>query len=188
MDNAEFSPEKATDLRDLAGEASLTGFFAAGELTHTDFDFLHNGLAFSGVARIRLFLCISIVLSKVYWLLSQTRTAALNCEFSDRMGCRHDQKIEGNLARMAILLDCKFQIDGLQSNPFGRFEEILRRRMALLAKISKLHFERNLAKPTIITRVRFRHFLHYIIGVTFDSRRCLEVACGLFTCVCCYRK
>ena len=83
MDNAEFSQEKARDLRDLAGEASLAGFFAAGELTRTDFDFLHDGLAFSGVARVRLLL---------------------------------------------------------------------------------------------------------IIGVTFVSRQCLEVACGLFTYVCCYRK
>lgn len=52
VDNAEISPEKARDLHDLVGEASLAGFFADGELTHTDFDFLHDGLAFSGVVRV----------------------------------------------------------------------------------------------------------------------------------------
>lgn len=52
MDNAEISPEKARDLRDLVGEDSLAGFFADGELTHTDFDFLHDGVAFSGVVRV----------------------------------------------------------------------------------------------------------------------------------------
>ena len=65
MDNAEVSPEKARDLRDLAGEASLAGFFAAGELTHTNFDFLHDGLAFLGVARVRLLLCISVPVKDV---------------------------------------------------------------------------------------------------------------------------
>lgn len=60
MDNAEVSPEKARDLRDLAGDASLAGFFAAGELTRIDFDFLHDGLAFSGVARVHLLLCIGV--------------------------------------------------------------------------------------------------------------------------------
>ena len=65
MDNAEFSPEKARDLLDLAGEASLAGFFAAGELTRTDFDFLHDGLAFSGVARVRLLLCIGVSVKDV---------------------------------------------------------------------------------------------------------------------------
>ena len=62
MDNAEFSPEKA---RDLAGEASLAGFFAAGELTRTDFDFLHDGLAFSGVTRVGLLLCIDVPVKDV---------------------------------------------------------------------------------------------------------------------------
>lgn len=60
MDNAEVSPEKARDLRDLAGDASLAGFFAAGELTRIDFDFLHDGLAFSGVVRVCLLLCIGV--------------------------------------------------------------------------------------------------------------------------------
>ena len=48
----EISPEKARDLHDLVGEASLAGFFADGELTHTDFDFRHDGIAFSGVVRV----------------------------------------------------------------------------------------------------------------------------------------
>ena len=65
MDNAEFSPEKTRNLRDLAGETSLAGFLAAGELTRTDFDFLHDGLAFSGVARVRLLLCIGVPVKDV---------------------------------------------------------------------------------------------------------------------------
>ena len=56
---------------------------------------------------------VSVYLSKMYWLLSQTRTAALNCEFSGRTGYSHDQKI----AQMAILFHFKFRIVGLQSNP-----------------------------------------------------------------------
>lgn len=60
MNNVEISPEKARDLRDLEGEASLACFFAAGQLTRTDFDFLHDGLAFSGFARARLLLCIGV--------------------------------------------------------------------------------------------------------------------------------
>ena len=38
------------------GKASLYSFLAAGELTRTDFDFLHDGLAFSGVSRVHFLL------------------------------------------------------------------------------------------------------------------------------------
>jgi len=46
-----------------------------------------------------------------------------------------------------------------------RLERILQRRRALPANISKLHFERNLAKTIIITRGSFHIFLCYITSV-----------------------
>ena len=46
VERAEFSLEKARDLSDLVGEASLDSFLAAVEQTHTDFDFPHDGLSF----------------------------------------------------------------------------------------------------------------------------------------------
>ena len=46
MERVEFSLEKARDLSDLVGEASLDSFLAAVEQTHTDFDFPHDGLSF----------------------------------------------------------------------------------------------------------------------------------------------
>ena len=116
MDNAEVSPEKARDLRDLAGDASLAGFFAAGELTRIDFDFLHDGLAFSGVARVRFPLCIGVPVKYVLAAFTNSYSCP-KLRISGHTGCRHDQKIAGNLARMAIQLDCKFRIVGLQSNP-----------------------------------------------------------------------
>ena len=142
MDNTEISPKKARDLSDLAGEAFFAGFFAAGELTRTDFDFLHDGLAFSGVARVRLLLCIGVPVRDVL----ATRVA-------DTI-----KTSQGIFDEWQSYLTANFgKSDSKAILPFRRFEEILRRRMAFLAKISKLHFERNLAKLTIITGVRNRH-------------------------------
>ena len=116
MDNAEFSPQKARDLLDLAGEASLAGFFAAGELTRTDFDFLHDGLAFSGVARVLLLLCIGVSVKDVLAAFTNSYSCPKLRIFRPH-GLQTRSEIEGNLARKAILLHCKFRIDGLQSNP-----------------------------------------------------------------------
>jgi len=49
-----FSPVKARDFLDFAGETSLNGVFPTGELIRPDLDFLHGGLAFSGVSRVLL--------------------------------------------------------------------------------------------------------------------------------------
>lgn len=65
MNNVEISPEKARDLCDLVGEASLAGFFAAGEFTRSYIDFLHDGLAFSGVVRVCLLFCMGVPVKDV---------------------------------------------------------------------------------------------------------------------------
>ena len=97
MERAEVSLEKARDLGDLLGEASVNSFLAAIEQTSTDFDFLHDGLSLSCVSRVYLVLFVGVPVKDVA-TGATTATAVLSCEFSDHMGCRHNQKITENLA------------------------------------------------------------------------------------------
>ena len=60
-----FSPAKARDFLDFAGETSLNGVFPAGELIRTDLDFLHGGLAFSGVSRVLLLVLTGVDVATV---------------------------------------------------------------------------------------------------------------------------
>ena len=43
------------------GEPSIEGDFTTGKLTRTDFEFLHAGLALSGVSRVSLPLLTSVL-------------------------------------------------------------------------------------------------------------------------------
>ena len=84
----------------------------------------------------------------------------VSCEFPSTVCCRHNHKITEHLAPMALtnltLLSGNFGLyDSKAILLFWELEKILQLRMALLANISKLHFERNLANPTVITRSLF---------------------------------
>lgn len=98
----------------------------------------------------------------------------VSCEFPSTVCCRHNHKITEHLAPMALtnltLLSGNFGLyDSKAILLFWELEKILQLRMALLANISKLHFERNLANPTVITRSLFLdiYTLHNISATLF---------------------
>lgn len=65
-----FLPAKARDFLDFAGETSLNGVFPIGELIRTDLDFLHGGLAFSGMSRVLLLVLTGVDVVAVAALLT----------------------------------------------------------------------------------------------------------------------
>ena len=99
----------------MRGGTSLNGVLPIRERTHTDFDFLHGGLALSGVSRFLLlvFTGVDVVvvafLTKWYnWPKFQTY---------GHMGRKHDLKISSYLAPRKIQLDEQFCSKQLQSTP-----------------------------------------------------------------------
>ena len=96
----------------MRGGTSLNGVLPIRERTHTDFDFLHGGLALSGVSRFLL-----LVFTGVDVVVVARGTIGLNFESYGHMGCKHDLKISSYLALRKIQLDEQFRSKQLQSTP-----------------------------------------------------------------------
>ena len=102
-------------LNRMGGGTFLNGVLPIGEQTRKDFDFLHGGLALSGVSRFLLLVFIGVDVVVVAflgkWLIG------LTFESSGHMGCKHDRKISSYLAPRKIQLDEQFLSKQLQSTP-----------------------------------------------------------------------
>ena len=151
----------------MRGGTSLNGVLPIRERTHTDFDFLHGGLALSGVSRFLLLVFTGVDVVVVAFL-----TKWYNWPKFQILWPHGSQTCSENLKLSCTKENPTWRTISLKTTPKHSFRfEGLKifsdEAWLYLGRFPNWIFEGNSTKPTVVTRTLTGHYALYVAG--YDS-------------------